>query len=229
MYLSKKHKLLFIAVPRTASNSTQRALLNSDITHPTDIVYSLGNCKEYDAIEKYHTTPQNVIDRGLIHLDDISQYTCFGFVREPLERWVSSVFLARYTGVLDSSVDPLDQMCDLIRNGSSPRPFVRNGRNPKFRQANYKPFTYRKFFYVGDTKVADIYKWQDVEAVTNNILSEKLGYDVSVDFPHIKMNPEGVPDQFREPIENWLPSDCHEKIVSYFSDDIEIYNSIAPI
>lgn len=227
MYLSRKHKLLFIAIPRTASNSTQRALLNSDITDPTDIVYSLGrDPRDFDSIEKYHISPQAMVDSGIISLDELLEYKCFGFVREPLERWVSSVFLARYTGVLDNSVDPLEQMCDLVRNGPNPRPFARNGKSPEFRQPDYKPFTYRKFLYVGDTKVLDVYQWKDVETVTNNILSEKLGYYVSVDFPHIKMNPEGVPAQFREPIENWFPTDCREKLLSYFSEDIEIYNSM---
>lgn len=224
MYLSKKHKLLFIAVPRTASNSVQRVLMDSGIIDSSDIVRSLGPKGNWDRINAYHTKPSELINEGVLTPAELSEYTAFGFVREPFERWVSSIFLARYTGVLDKSEDAFTQMCGLVRNNQSPRPFAQTGK--PFQQPNYKAFSYRNFFFHGDTQVIDAYRFEDVEAVTNDILSNITGSSVTATFPHIQMNADGVPEQFRQPIASWLPSDCYEKMQAYFADEIAFYNSI---
>ena len=164
MYLSKRHKLLFVAVPRTASNSVQRAILDSDITDSTDVVYSLTTPQDITAIKAYHAMPAVLVNTNVVTADELSEYTAFGFIREPFERWVSAFFLARHSGALDASVDPLDQLCNLVRYASSPRPFFANASS--FAATNYKSFSYRDYFFMGDTQVATAYRWEDVEAVT---------------------------------------------------------------
>lgn len=226
MYLSKQHKLLFIAVPRTASNSVQSALLNSSLATSTDIVHSLPKTpQDKEAIALYHRKPSSLIDGGVLSLEELKEYTAFGFVREPFERWVSSIFLARYTGVLDSTEDALAQMCRLIRDKENPRPFV--GRKHSEYKTDYKdPFTFKSYFFHNDEQVVTAYKFQDVETVTNNILTSKLGMEYKGAFPHINMNPQGTPAQFKQPIQDWLPTDCYEKLNAYFSDEITFYNSV---
>ena len=91
MYLSKRHKLLFLAVPRTASNSVQQAILNSDITDSTDVVYSLTTPQDIIAIKAYHTVPAALVRTNVLTSDELAEYTAFGFIREPFElllRWV---------------------------------------------------------------------------------------------------------------------------------------------
>lgn len=224
MYLSKKHKLLFIAVPRTASNSVQRVLMDSGITDSSDIVRALEPRSNWDLINAYHTKPSELINAGVLTPAEISEYTAFGFVREPLERWVSSIFLARYMGVLDQTEDALTQICRLVRNGESPRPFF--GKQELLNRPQYQPFNYHNFFFHGDTQVVDAYRWEDVEAVTNKILNEKLGSEQTVSLPHIQMNPNGTPSQFKEPVESWLPSDCFEKMKAYFAKETAFYDSV---
>lgn len=225
MYISKKHKLLFIAVPRTASNSVQHALMNSDLKHSTDVVSTLEKPGDVSAINAYHMAPDDLIEQGLLTPEELGEYTTFGFVREPLERWVSSIFLARHVGVMDKTEDALTQITRLVREGNSPRPF---GKHPRFKfgQQSYRPFSYKKYFFQGDTQVIDAYRFEDVEAVTNRLVSEKLGKDSSVTFPHIQVNPRGTPAKFKEPVESWLPSDCYEKIKAFFAEETAFYESV---
>jgi hypothetical protein len=210
MYLSKKHKLLFVAVPRTASNSVQRAILDSDITDSTDVVYSLTTPQDITAMKAYHATPAVLVNTNVVTADELSEYTAFGFIREPFERWVSAFFLGRHSGALDASEDPLDQLCNLVRYASSPR---------------YKFFSYRDYFFMGDTQVATAYRWEDVEAVTKSILGDKLGTPVTAEFPSIQMNPNGVPAEFREPVQDWLPADCYTKMVQYFAEETAFFDA----
>lgn len=223
MYLSKKHKLLFVAVPRTASNSVQQAILDSDITDESDLVYSLTSPINAKTIKDYHAFPSALIKTGALTAEELSEYTAFGFIREPFERWVSAFFLARHSGILDSSADPLEQLCNLVRNGATPRPFFPN--SSLFARMNYADFSFKDYFFVGDQQVATAYHWQDVEAVTKNILGAKLGEAVTAAFPNIQMNPNGVPAEFREPVQNWLPSDCYTKMVKYFEGETAFYNA----
>lgn len=223
MYLSKRHKLLFLAVPRTASNSVQQAILNSDITDSTDVVYSLTTPQDITAIKAYHTVPAALVRTNVLTSDELAEYTAFGFIREPFERWVSAFFLARHSGALDGSVDALDQLCHLVRYASSPRPFFANDES--FAATSYKSFSYRDYFFMGDTQVATAYRWDDVEAVTRSILGAKLGSAVTAAFPNIQMNPNGVPTEFREPVQDWLPADCYAKMVQYFADETAFYNA----
>ena len=223
MYLSKKHKLLFVAVPRTASNSVQQAILDSDITDESDVVYSLTNPITAKTIKAYHTFPSALIKTGVLTAEELSEYTAFGFIREPFERWVSAFFLARHSGILDPSSDPLEQLCDLVRNGSTPRPFFPNSSS--FARMNYADFSFRDYFFVGETQVATAYHWQDVEAVTKSVLGAKLGEAVTAAFPNIQMNPNGVPAEFQRPVQEWLPDDCYAKMVQYFAGETAFYNA----
>lgn len=227
MYLSNNHKLLFIAVPRTASNSVQAALIGSGMRDPSDVVYSLNSPSDQEAILDYHMRPSVLIGRGIISLEDLSDYTAFGFVRDPFDRWVSSIFLARYTGVLDSSEDPMVQICNLVRGGDSPRPFHQRFANGSLRNA-YGPFGYDGFFFHEGNQVVDAYRFEDAEAVTRSIVSEKLGTLDAFSFPHIQVNPDKIPVRFRQPLDTWLPEDCYEKIQQFFADDLAFYNSIEP-
>jgi hypothetical protein len=225
MYFSKKHKLLFIAVPRTASNSVQRALVNSEIADETDIVRSLSSPIDFNNIRDYHMMPSVLVETGVISADELNESRAFAFVREPFERWVSSIFLARFTKVLDPKEDAFTQICNLVR-GKSQMPFA--GRMFVGQRVE-RPFSYEQFFYYNENKVVEAYRFEDVEAATNKILSETLGKTVSINLPNIQMNQNGTPREFRRPAETWLPSDCYEKMKLYFANDTAFYNSVKPL
>jgi len=225
VYLSKKHKLLFVAVPRTASNSVQHALQNAEISDQTDIVRSLSHSVDFDNIKKYHMRPSVLVDTGVMTEDELKEFRAFAFVREPFERWVSSIFLARFIGVLDKHQDPLTQICNLVRQ-TSPMPFAAHMLTG---QKSDRPFSYEQFFCHNGETVVDAYRFEDAEAATNKVLSDTLGKNVSVNLPHIQRNPTGTPEEFKQPVETWLPSDCYERMRLYFAKDIEFYNSVKPL
>jgi len=135
------------------------------------------------------------------------------------------VYLARFTRVLDPKEDALTQMCDLVR-GKSPMPFAGHmfvGKRVE------RPFNYEQFFYYNENKVVEAYRFEDVEAATNKVLSDTLGKTVSINLPNIQMNRNGIPEEFRQPAETWLPSDCYEKLKLYFTNDTAFYNSVKPL
>ncbi len=214
MYLSNKHKLLFIAVPRTASNSVQQALINSDITDSSDVVYSLKTKDDQEAILNYHLTPSDLVKKELISSENLNNYKAFGFVRNPFDRWVSNIFLARHTGALDKSQDPLTQMCKLLRSNNN---LFKSGT---LFHRRFTFFKYTHYFFHKGTQVVDAYRFEDVEAVTKSLVPSVT------DFPHVQVNTDGVPAKFKEPIETWLPEDCYKKIQQRFENDLAFYNSI---
>lgn len=220
MYLSKKHKLAFIAVPRTASLSVQSALTESAFSDETDIVTELSDPKNMDSVVEYHMTLANLTGKGLISEEEFSQYTKIGFVREPLSRWVSSVFLARHIGKLPDHIDPVDQMITLLRSPTAAALFKKDTAD------GFNIFHYHRYFFKGGQQVVTAYHWQDAEAVITELIQEKCGADTQVSFPNIQINPNGVPDQFKQPISDWLPSDCCDKLSAYLADDIAFYNSV---
>lgn len=225
MYLSKKHKLLFIAVPRTASNSVQHALINSELKDSTDVVLSLKEQRDVSAINAYHMTPSNLIEKGFLTLEELKEHTTFGFVRDPLERWVSSIFLARHVGFMDQSEDALTQICKFVRERENLRPFYLGSRF-KFAEQRPPAFNYKKYFFCGDTQVIDAYRFEDVEAVTSRLIKEKTGKDSESAFPHIQINSNGTPTEFKEPVGSWLPSDCYEKVKAFFAEETAFYESV---
>lgn len=72
MFISKKHKLAYFAIPRIASNSVQQVLENSGLDDSENIVFNLtnpidgdkiqdGNSEEVIALNKYHMNPTQLL------------------------------------------------------------------------------------------------------------------------------------------------------------------------
>lgn len=221
MYISKKHKLAFIAVPRTASLSVQAAITGSDFSDETDIATELSDPKDMDVVGEYHMTPAELVSKNLVSEDELNQFTKIGFVREPLSRWVSSVFLGRHIGKLASYQDPFEQIVALLRSDAS---------NLYFNQGDssaFNLFHYNRYFFKDGHQIVTPYHWEDAEAVTRKLIQEKCGAETEVAFPNIQVNPDGVPDLFKQPVKDWLPSDCYSKLCAYLADDVSFYNSVA--
>jgi len=252
MYISYEHQLVQIGVPRTASVSACTALRQSDIANSTDVFCSipehrkaelprsrtpmfnnhfsffvkelglageaevgkLVGLKLPDWVKKcillHHLTPTHLVRLGLLTEQQLTDFHTFGFVRDPLEKWVSDQFLIRHLANVNLPV--LEYLTAFIRNG-------------KFR--NKHPIVASKmkeYFFHDGVQVATAYPYLDVESVVGDVIASKGGSRPDP-FPR-----EGllnvVPQEFREPIETWMPEDCVSALQEHYADDIAFYNSV---
>ena len=108
MIISHRHKFVFFRVPKTGSTTAEFMLRMCGAFNDEDIMTVLG-IGQFPAVNiidartqmragqevaeafKFgpHMTPQNVIDAGLLTLDQIREYDCYAFVREPKARHLS--------------------------------------------------------------------------------------------------------------------------------------------
>lgn len=80
----------------------------------------------------------------------------------------------------------------------------------------------KSYFYHNDELVVRPYKLEDMETVMTSIITAKGG--VVPEIPQIQLG--DTPDEFKRPIEEWLPADCVIALRTYYADDIEFYNSL---
>lgn len=225
MYLSRANKFLYVAVPRTASNTTQ-ALLTS-LVPPTgdDLVFNLHpKTPPYSKAElqHYHATPPLIIENNWMQPSDFDTYTSFGFVRDPVERWVSTFFLARSTGRLMSNKGNVELMQEIL-DGDITWPVGHEPIPTRVKKLLPGPvqFTWRRmvdFFHLGGKQVVDAYPWQDFREVVGDVTGNTV-----TDTEWVDLNRAGIPDEFRQPPEKWLSSAYALKLRERLRDDYDFY------
>ncbi len=229
MYISKKNKFAFFAVPRVASNSAQYVLQNSGIsTSDGDIIYSLfneltlpppidntflfdANSDQVKAYNNYHTTPTQAIERGLVTMEELREFNCFAFVRDPLEKWVSMFMLGKHFGLW--SGDNVASMCDAIDT------LGLGGQTAVTRFKLNFSWRYKDYFYYKDELVVTPYKLTSMDNVLSEVITNAGGNAVPT--PTLFFG-EGTPS-YLKPIENWCSEDRLRILRHIFKEDIEFY------
>lgn len=101
MILSPKNKFAFFRVPKTGSSTAafflniSRLPLEDDYTAPMP-AFGIGDpivLKKQDPKleEIIHATPEIAMRHGLVTMDQLREYECFGYVRDPYARLVSGL------------------------------------------------------------------------------------------------------------------------------------------
>lgn len=112
MILSHKHKFIYFRVPKSGSSTTQFMLRMASVwgeedrmsgsvgggVFPQQNWYSLTAARAHPEItvpEVYqrgqHVTPKDLIDGGALTEDQLREYDCYGFMRDPYLRFVSGI------------------------------------------------------------------------------------------------------------------------------------------
>lgn len=160
----------------------------------------------------HHLTPSNLLRLGLLTEEQLIDFNVFGFVRDPLEKWVSGQFLVRQLGgVTENAVTHLTK---LVRSGGF------HGKNPSSLVAPMM----RDYFFHDGQQVATAYHYDNVDTVIGDLI-ESSGGTRPTTFPQVGVV-NAVPDEFRAPVTEWLPADCVAALQEYFADDIAFYNSV---
>ena len=212
MYLSRKNNFLLIAVPRTASNSAHQLLREFVPPTPIDSYFGLHPQNppyQRDQLARYHATPQSIVLNNWMTREELDDINAFGFVRDPVERWVSSFYLARASGRL--KVNPTFDH----------KPFIEALIDDDIVWPFRKPVFVRQrmtdYFYINDKQVVDAYDWRDFAEVIGDLTGQAV-----TDVPHVSLG-DGVPEEYRRPIDEWLSPERCEKLRRELKDDIAFY------
>lgn len=99
MYISRKYKVIFIRIPKTACSSITEFLIknidDSNAIHSgvddsniksTLIDAEKTSSKENKSNKYVHYTLQNIVDEGFVKADELKHYNIFGVLRNPIDR-----------------------------------------------------------------------------------------------------------------------------------------------
>lgn len=242
--VSHEHKFIYTRVTKTGSSSVQMMFDNSGILSDSDIMAGYyDNIKDgpialdknvpnytwddihriskngiprglddpnklHSGIQAYlsHFPVAEMIPAGLITEEQLYDYNAFGFMRNPIDRWVSGYFFIRR--ITKSERDPIQDMCWKIEHDRVDFPIFMNRRQQEH------------FMYKGDI-VATPYDYADMIKVVQKLILDKGGKIIKT--PSLKSFDR--PDEFRTPVESWMPADALARLKQQFSDEIEFYES----
>lgn len=252
MYLSTENKFGFIAVPRTGSHAFQQGLkehvVDAGLAKPSDL-YIMGNeTNSFKPIANFptnasnlraflnlnwdfprqglfpdklryyvmmhHLTPSHLIKGGAIKEDEISSYRLFGFVRDPIKRWLSHSFLsAEITKDLEPGQER-QYIIDFIRIKLDNHPYP-----PMIMP--YMP----DYFYHEGQLVATPYTNDRMLEVLSSLVVSSGGAPVTT-MPSIRPMGATIPQTCLVDINEWMPTDCIDKLTSHLQPDIDFYNKV---
>lgn len=165
MIISHRKKFAFFANQKTGSKAVGLMLRLSGIFDENDIMmaqpfpatrtvdinlpaYNLG---EYSSLTVNHFTPSDAIEAGYITLEQLREYDCYAFLRDPEERFIAT-----------------RAAMQMNRNGKAftpLRPYRGKPAPPQY-----------EFFYVGDEQVATPLDFNNYENEIRMLLDKLGGY-----------------------------------------------------
>lgn len=169
MIISHRKKFAFFANQKTGSKAVGLVLRLSGIFDENDIMIAQPfpatrtaaiELPAYNADVPDHITPTQAIEQGFITLEQLREYDCFAFLRDPYERFVAcrAALQIDRNGVLH---DP---------NGRG----LRRVAPPQF-----------EFFFVGDEQVVTPLDFGNYEQEIRTMMSSLGAYE-QMDVPQIK-------------------------------------------
>ncbi len=195
MIISHRKKFAFFANQKTGSKAVGLVLRLSGVFDENDIMiaqpfpatrtavielpaYNLG---EHKSFRVNHLTPTKAIEAGFITLEQLREYDCYAFLREPKERFLAS----RASMIHD-------------RNGNIAMPGRRvGGVAPPQHQ----------FFFIDDEQVVEPLNFGDFEAEIKRLLVQLDAPYRHMDIPQIKQIyntrlPKNIPYDERQHIKD---------------------------
>lgn len=225
MYISKENKLAYFATPRCGSHTVQEVIANSGITKDSDIVFTLSgldgmidmaeqvkdpNSTFTTMLNNYHMNPSRAIQLGHVTAEELLSFNSFSFVRNPLERWVSRVFLANGIG---------------LWNDENPAEFLTRIVLSKIEAQTAANFSWKMkdYFYHEGVQVVTPYRFENMSTVLPSIIEAYEGFCPD---PLPKIQPiRQTPEEYKN-VHDWLPPGCIEILEETMAEDIEFYNSL---
>jgi len=112
MYINRTKKFIFLRVTKTGSTSIQNYLIDSigtdEVSHAkveTNSCYSTSSCN--CSTEMSHLNVTELLHYNLIKPDDLQDYSIYGIIRNPIDRFISACYHVPENGYRLPNIDSL--------------------------------------------------------------------------------------------------------------------------
>lgn len=155
-----------------------------------------------------HSTPTEMVRWGIINETHLSDYKIYAFIRDPIQRALSSFFFEQYVHKLTPTVEDVIVWIDSLDD---------NGP-PVFLNKKYK-----NYFEYNGQRIASPLKFENYKQELTNIVNRHRG--IMPDFiPSFKSKCR--PDWSKADVNTWLPLPALKKLETVLEEDIEFYNIV---
>lgn len=213
MYVSHRHKLIFVRPPKTAGTSTEQFLIDNlcdpdAIYSPDPYVNRVGSLadsiteKYLEAHEFKHMTLQQIVNEGIVTEDQANQYDVFCVIRNPIDRQLSSYFhMKRHYFHGDIS---LEDYRSISKRGSKFQGVPYSGRN----QVDY--------LKLNGNIVGKFWLFENIQSLAIQYLESK------------GIKPTTMPKHmvFHDNLDLLLEDSDIEDLQSIYAEDFEIYGNL---
>lgn len=220
MVICKKHKFIFLRIPKNASTSLAAFFVNNFCDN-NDIYTYIGNAGiratnvDEAVMAKYkkdhriiHMTLNEIVDENIIGPDFVMESDVIGVMRNPLERQLSLFFfLSKEFKLNNTSVSEFRKQ---FKNGchiSDP--------NNKITQADY--------LKLGDDMVGKFWLYEDIQENLKQFV-ESRGVKVTEGLKNYKSNYRDRRDDAL--IDEYYDDATRKAVESYYEEDFEIYRML---
>jgi hypothetical protein len=167
-------------------------------------------------IMMHHLTPSHLVKGGLITEEELDTINIFGIVRDPIQRWLSTVFLTSKVNRDLEEGKEVEYVIDFIR--------------VKLKHTRYQPMVkpfMKDYFYHEGALVGTPHLMDNMLTVFNNLMDTIAGATSITALPNIRPLGSTIADQCKDAVDNWLPRDCLDELNDRLSEDIDFYNKVA--
>lgn len=155
-----------------------------------------------------HSTPVELINWGLITESQLDDYNVYAFVRDPVQRALSSFFFEKYVHKVNTTPE---QVVDWIERMNDRGPSVFLGKK------------YKNYFEYKGKSIAKPLDYAKYDSEISKVVS-LYGGEMPTEIPKYKSKCR--PEWSKQPLEQWLPRDSIQKLETILREDIEFYNNI---
>ena len=156
-----------------------------------------------------HATPTELINWRLLNEHDLKKYDVYAFVRDPIQRALSSFFFEKFVHKTEATVESVVEWIDTMDPDWGPSIFL--GKK------------YKNYFYYKGEQIAKPLSYSNYESEMRRIINQ-YGGTAPVVFPTFKSKCR--PEWSKKPLENWLPQNSFNRLKFILREDIEFYNNI---
>lgn len=152
-------------------------------------------------------TPKELVNVGALTEDQLFEYNVFGFLRDPIDRFLSGYFqLTRVAGI-EPSIEHMAEEVDSI--------------DPEYGPLIFSNKKYRDYFTYEGKKVINAVAFDQYKYYIRDTINQ-YGGQAPDPLPRFKSNFRE--EWSRKPIDSWMPKETKQKLEHAMKDDIEFYN-----